>query len=169
VRLAGPLALLGGCWVAGLRLNLTASLPIGLYLASRAALVRGALVVVCLPPGIGAFARARGYVPRGGPCPASAMPVGKKVLAVPGDTVTVTPGGLLVNGVPVPNSLPLPTDRNGRALPQLAHGRYVVGVGGLWVGSPYSRLSFDSRYFGAVEASRVRATVRPLWTASPEP
>jgi conjugative transfer signal peptidase TraF len=166
--LGSPLALLAGCWFAGLRLNLTGSLPIGLYLVSRAAPVRGSLVLACLPPGVAAFAKERGYVPRGGACPGGVVPVGKPVLAIRGDTVTVTPTGLLVNGAPVSNSRPLPADRRGRPLPQLAVGRYGVGPGELWVVSSYSRLSFDSRYFGAVEAAQVRVSVRRLWTAGPD-
>ncbi len=163
--LGSPLALLAAGWIAGLRLNLTGSLPVGLYVASGATPVRGALVVACLPPGVAAFATERGYVPRGGGCPGGVLPVGKPVLAIVGDTVTVTPAGLLVNRTPVPNSQPLLSDRKGRVLPQLTAGRYVVRPGTVWILSSYSRLSFDSRYFGAVETGQVRASIRRLWTA----
>ena len=165
-RLGSPLAVLGACGLAGLRLNLTGSLPIGLYRVARATPVREAIVLACLPPAVAAFARARGYVPSGGQCPGGVLPVGKPILAIAGDTVTVTPTGLLVNGTPVPNSRPLAADRQGRPLPRLAAGQYVVRPGTLWVVSSYSRFSFDSRYFGAVEMGRVRANVRRLWTAS---
>src|SRR5258708_39776671 len=84
-------ALLTAGRLAGLRLNLTGSLPVGLYVAARAAPVRGALVLVCLPSEVAAFARARGYVPRGGACPGGIVPIGKPIVAMPGDTVTVTP------------------------------------------------------------------------------
>ncbi len=160
-----PVALVAAAWLLGLRLNLTGSLPVGLYMEERGAPGRGALVLVCLPPQVAAFARARGYVPRGRACPAGVVPIGKRVLAVAGDTVTVTPTGVLVNGAPVPNSQALSTDRKGRALPRLAVGRYLVGQDDLWVVSSYSRLSFDSRYFGAVKVSEVRARLRSLWTA----
>jgi hypothetical protein len=30
-QLVSPLAVFGGCWLAGLRLNLTSSLPVGFY------------------------------------------------------------------------------------------------------------------------------------------
>lgn len=136
-------------------------------MASGAAPGRGALVLICLPPEVAAFGTERGYVPRGGACPGGVLPVGKAVLAIVGDTVTVTPSGLLVNGGPVPNSQPLLSDRKGRPLPRLAVGRYVVRLGELWVLSSYSRLSFDSRYFGPLEADHVRASVRPLWTVGP--
>lgn len=163
--LGSPVALLAAGGLAGLRLNLTGSLPVGVYLASRAAPTRDAIVLSCLRPNVAAFAKERGYVPRGGGCPGGVLPVGKPIVAVAGDTVTVTPTGLLVNGRPVPNSQPLAADRQGRPLPRLAVGRYVVRPGALWVVSSYSRYSFDSRYFGAVETRQVRASVRQLWTA----
>jgi len=159
------LALLAVCHLAGLRLNLTGSLPVGLYVASQAAPARGTLVLACLAPSVAAFARARGYLPRGGECPGGTVPVGKPVAAVKGDTVTVTPSGLFVNSATVPNSEPLRLDPEGRPLPRLAVGRYVVGPGELWVVSSYSRLSFDSRYFGAVSVAQVRARLWRLWAA----
>jgi conjugative transfer signal peptidase TraF len=165
-RLGSPLAALGACGLAGLRLNLTGSLPVGLYRVSAAAPVREAIVLTCLPPSVAAFARARGYVPSGGACPGGALPVGKPIRAIAGDTVTVTPTGLLVNGRPVPNSRALAADRQGRPLPRLAVRRYVVRPGTVWVVSSYSRFSFDSRYFGAVETGQIRANVRRLWFGS---
>ena len=162
--LGSPVALLAAGWLAGLRLNLTGSLPVGLYLASRAVPVRGAIVLACLPPALAGFARDRGYVPRGGGCPGDVLPLGKPVLAVAGDTVTVTSSGLLVNGIPVPNSRPLVTDRKGRPLPRLALGQHVVRPSSLWIVSSYSRFSFDSRYFEAVKTGQVLTSVRPLWT-----
>ena len=167
-RLGSPLAVLGACGLAGLRLNLTGSLPIGLYRVSQASIGRDALVLVCLPGSVAEFAKARGYVPQGGSCPGGLVPVGKRVWAIPGDTVTVTPTGLLVNGTPVPNSRPLDVDHRGRPLPQLAVGRYVVCPGTLWVLSSHSRLSFDSRYFGALETAQALVSVRRLWTAGSE-
>jgi len=113
-----------------------------------------------------AFAKERGYVPHGDECPGGMVPIGKPVLAVGGDTVTVTPSGLFVNSAPVPNSRPLAADRKGRPLPRLVVGRYVVGPCELWVLSSYSRLSFDSRYFGAIHVSQVHARLWRLWTAS---
>jgi len=162
--LGSPVALLAAGWLAGLRLNLTGSLPVGLYVASGGRPARGALVLACLPPRVAEFARARGYVPRGGACPGGVVPVGKSILAVPGDTVTVTLMGLLVNSRQVRNSRPLAVDRKGRPLPGLAISRYVVGPGELWLLSSYSPWSFDSRYFGAVKVGQVRAKLWRLWT-----
>ena len=146
--------------VAGVRLNLTSSLPAGLYLMTRRAPTRGAIVLVCLPSEVATFARVRGYVPRG-TCASWTAPVGKTVLAVPGDTVAVVPEGLQVNGVPVPTSLPRVSDSRGRPLPSLSLGHYVVRRGELWLLGRHT-LSFDSRYFGPVASSSVVAVVRRL-------
>lgn len=167
--LGGALLLLAAGSFGGFRLNLTGSLPVGLYRAKPGSVVRGARVLVCLPSRVATFAQARGYVPRGGGCPAGVLPVGKSVLALPGDTVTVTASGLRVNGVLVPNSLPLPTDHQGRPLPRLGPGPQVVLPGTFWVLSTYSPRSFDSRYFGPVALAAVRSSLQPVWTSGPEP
>jgi conjugative transfer signal peptidase TraF len=163
--LGSPVALLAMAWLVGLRVNLTGSLPLGIYLAAGSAPVRGAVVLVCLPPHVAAFAKARGFVPSGVQCPGGLTAVGKPVVAVAGDTVTVMQTQIAVNGTPVPNSRALAFDRNGRPLPHLQAGRYVVAAGVIWVVSSYSRFSFDSRYFGPIEVRQARSTLRPLWTA----
>src|SRR2546425_13272338 len=86
--LGSPVALLAAGWLAGLRLNLTGSLPVGLYLASRAVPARGAIVLACLPPRVAAFARDRGEVPRGGGCPRGVLPGGKAGVGGAGESLT---------------------------------------------------------------------------------
>ena len=95
------------------------------------------------------------------------MPIGKPILAVPGDTIVVTTAGLLLNAVAVPNSEPLSVDRVGLPLPRLPMGPRVVAQGEFWLLSDFSPYSFDSRYFGAVSVEEVRVHVRALWTARP--
>jgi conjugative transfer signal peptidase TraF len=163
--LIGLGTLIAATWIGGLRLNLTRSMPIGLYRITRGLPVRGATVLVCLPSDIAAFARKRGYVPHGGVCAHGTVPIGKVVLGVSGDTVTVLPAGLLLNGAPVPNSRTLASDHLGRSLPRLPYGTRVLGCGTLWLHSPYSAWSFDSRYFGPVHREFVVAVVRPMLTA----
>ena len=60
---------------------------------------------------------------------------------------------MAVNGRLLPNTAPLVTDTAGRPLSHWPFGRYVVAPGTVWVASSYSSRSFDSRYFGPVEAS----------------
>lgn len=158
----GLFGFLAVCTVAGVRLNLTGSLPIGLYVVTKGPPVRGAVVLVCLPEAWAELARSRGYVPNGNSCPGGTMPVGKPVFALHGDTVALTEAGLVLNGRPVANTRPLALDRRGRPLPRLEAGTHVVGAGDLWIVSRYSPFSFDSRYFGAVPLANVRARVRLL-------
>ena len=161
--------LLIGCALGGLRLNLSSSMPIGLYITARGHPARGSIVLVCLRMDVAQLAMTRGYVPRGGSCPGGAMPIGKPVLGVPGDTIVVTNAGLVLNGARVANSEALPADRRGRRLPLLPPGQRVVAHNEYWVMSDYSPYSFDSRYFGPVVAGEVRAHVRELWTAGSRP
>lgn len=155
---------------SGVRINLSSSIPEGLYRErslSSGRLRRGDAVLACLPPDVARFGRERGYLPRGA-CPGGAMPVGKMVLALPGDTVIVDGKGLIVNGVRMAASQSRRVDHRGRPLPQLARATYAVGTGQLWLGSR-SEAGFDSRYFGAVPSTSVIAELTALWLVSPDP
>lgn len=100
-----------------------------------------------------------------GNCPGNVSPVGKPVLALPGDTIVVrNEVGLFVNGEQIPNTRALGRDETGRVLPRLPNGTYLVAPGQLWVVSQYSSRSFDSRYFGPVEERSVRAVMLPALT-----
>lgn len=167
---AAPLWLLGGLlamfavsWSAGLRINLTKSLPLGLYRIEHGAPTRGALVLACLPPIIAAFAHKRGYVARGGRCSGGTVPIGKAVMAVPGDTVIVTAAGVQVNGEAVPNSRPLVRDRHGRPILAPPLGIHHVDEGQRWLFATSPR-SFDSRYFGPISEQYILTVMRPVWT-----
>lgn len=161
--LASATLALGAGWALGLRLNLTESIPAGLYRERAPApgtLRRGAIVLACLPIEVARFARARGYLPRGN-CPGWTMPVGKIVIATAGDTVTLGDSGIRINGALLARSFPLMRDRSHRPLPKFARGRYIVAQGTIWLGSQ-SEAGFDSRYFGAVPSTLVTATLTPL-------
>ena len=150
---------------SGYRINTTPSVPVGLWrMTPHAAVTRGMVALWC-PPDRPAFrlARARGFIPEGR-CAGGYTPLLKPVAAVGGDTVTVTPTGIRVNGVALPNSAPLARDGAGRALPRLAAGRYGVPEGEVWLVSSYNPHSFDARYFGPVAASHIEGVVRPVYT-----
>lgn len=152
---------------SGVRINLSSSIPEGLYRErdlSSERLHRGDAVLACLPSRVARFGRERGYLPRG-PCPGGAMPVGKMVLALSGDTVIVDEDGLRVNGVRMAGSQPRHVDHRGRPLPQLAHGAYFVGADQLWLGSR-SEAGFDSRYFGPISTATIVGSLLPLWTTA---
>ena len=156
------------CWLGGIRLNLTGSMPVGVYRVVHGKPARGAMVLACLPASVAAFAHDRGYVPNGN-CPGGVAAVGKLILALAGDTVVVTTAGLEVASRLEPNSKPLQRDSQGRPLPQLALGAYVVQPHECWLLSGYSERSFDSRYFGPVPSTAVIAIIRPLFLAKAQP
>ncbi len=99
-----------------------------------------------------------------GTCPDGYAALLKPVVAWPGDVVTTSPAGVVVDGTPVPNSSPLTRDSLGRELHPYPYGTYEVPEGQIWAVSSYSSRSFDSRYFGPVPLRTVREWVRPFIT-----
>jgi conjugative transfer signal peptidase TraF len=161
---AGVLAALVGLGaVFGLRLNLTESLPRGLYRTIAEEPRRGSIVVVCLPLHAAELARERGYLGPGS-CPGGVRGIGKIVLATGGDVVAHREEGISVNRKPISKSPTLARDSRQRALPHYPWGDYALGSGEFWLFSPYRPNSYDSRYFGPVEASHVVSVLRPVWT-----
>ena len=166
--LGAVLAVLGSVIVfvraSGLRIQHTGSLPMGLYRdVPHARPARGAIGVWCLPIGTARWARARGYIGPG-PCPGNIEPLGKVIMAREDDTVRLSGDGIMVNGAAVPNSRPVARDSRGRPLTPVPSGTYVLQHGQVWLGSPYTDRSFDSRYFGPVPDAMLVSVVRPVWT-----
>jgi conjugative transfer signal peptidase TraF len=153
----------------GLVINVTPSVPLGVYkLAPLATLHRGEYVSLC-PPDTTEFRMARqaGYVPKG-PCPGGYLPLMKPIAALPGDRIEVGVHGIAVNGGHIPLSRAFPRDGAGRALPHIAPGAYTVRPGEVWVVSHYNVRSFDSRYFGPIQIARLKASTSPVFTWGPE-
>jgi conjugative transfer signal peptidase TraF len=150
--------------LAGVRVNLTASVPRGLYLITHAP--RATYAEFCPPELIAPLSVERGYREAGGAnaCADGAHPLIKPVAAVQGDVVEVRADGVVVNGVPIANSAPRLKDSHGRTLLPWPSGRYAVPKGSVWLISRFNARSFDSRYFGPVAATDIRAFLRPLWT-----
>ena len=161
---AGAFAIVAGCHSAGLWINTTDSMPMGLWRQTAIQPPRaGDVVLLCLPANPATeLGRARGYIAPG-PCPTGQEVLLKPIAAGAGDVVTVSPAAVTVNGHAIANSAQLPEDSRGRPLPAYPAGTYRVPAGEIWLVSPHNRRSFDSRYFGPVPASLVRSTVRPVW------
>lgn len=133
----------------GLRLNLTGSMPTGLYWLGDDRPERGDFVAFCAPE-----SWAVGYIGFG-QCPGETKPLLKRLKGVPGDTVTLAPSGhLQINGQTIPDSIPLPADRAGRALSCAL--RLGVVPSGFGVALGQGPTSFDSRYFGLVPLNAMR-------------
>lgn len=149
--------------LGNLRLNVTGSLPLGVYQVVEGQVRRGDLVLACPEASeIQLEARARGYVRYGVFCPGWFGWIIKYAAALPGDVVTATAEGIAVNGQPLPNTSRVDADSKGRPLPPLpASGQ--VPDGWVWLLSTHAGRSFDSRYWGPVPLSTLRGRVRPVW------
>lgn len=158
-----PIAVVFAMAAAGLRLNATPSLPAGLYRISSDP--RAEFVEFCPPEPYGTLSVEREYrMTSPGGCPDGGVPLLKFVVARNEDIVDVSPRGISVNGVPVPNSAPKSQDSRGRPLPHWPFGRYVVAPGTTWVASSYNSRSFDSRYFGPISETAIKHRLRAVWT-----
>lgn len=152
-----------GLGVLGFRFNLTSSLPVGVYRVTSAAPARGSIVHACLPPEVADFARDRGYLGPGS-CASGVRPLGKQVLALGGDVVSLGPEAIHVNGTRVSRSSTVSRDSRGRPLPHYPWGEYRLRPGQLWLFSSYRVNAYDSRYFGPIETERVVSVLEPVWT-----
>lgn len=142
--------------------NISASLPYGLYQTSAtgAPYARGELILTCLPPPAAQLANERSYVTVGS-CTARTAPVGKYIVAIPGDRVEISLQGVRVNGHLLPNSQPSTVDGQGLPLqPAILHT--ILQDGEYLLLNPLLQ-SFDSRYCGIVRAELFVARLKALW------
>jgi conjugative transfer signal peptidase TraF len=137
---------------AGFRVNLTNSVPMGLYRVSSAQ--HATYVAFCLSEYAGNLSVQRGYRPSGS-CPDGGAPFVKRVVAVSGDHVHLNQSGIAVNEVLLPNTRVRSQDRAGRPLQAWPSGDYTVCAGDLWVASTYNSYSYDSRYFGPISSEEI--------------
>ena len=160
----GLLALGFICFAAGLRVNTTRSIPVGLYRIVDEPVEKGDYVIFC-PPKLDIFdeAKERGYIAAGF-CPGDYGFMMKRVLAAENDRIVLTEAGVSINGELVPSSSPLTTDKAGRAMPRYQFSDYTLGKSELLLMSDVSDTSFDGRYFGPVNRSQVRGVIRPMIT-----
>ena len=155
---------LGGAILLGFHLNTSNSIPEGIYVETGGQVQRGAIVLVC-PPGSTAFeeARARGYLTYSMSCPGNFGHMMKRVVGMPGDTVAQSRERIAINDQEMPNSASLSKDRAGRPLGPFTAGEIALGSGQVYLMADTEQ-SFDSRYFGAVDAKHIVAVIRPVIT-----
>ncbi len=133
-----------------LSINLTSSMPIGIYQRQATnSIHRGDIVALCLPKETALLGLKRGYL-RKGSCPSGAIPVLKEVIAVPGDNVMVTKGDIIVNGKPYWAPIQI-RDRMGRTMVTKVVLNQSQQARGYWLyGMNNPIYSWDSRYYGEV-------------------
>ena len=153
----------GLAYAAGIRLNTTPSIPLGVYRLTNEPIVKGVYVLFCPPPAaVFDMAKARGYL-GAGYCPGGYGHLMKKILAVQDDVVSIGTDGVQVNGQLLPLSEPIKLDGGGRPLPNY-EASWVLGSSEVLVMSDSNRGSFDGRYFGPIQRSQIEGVVRPVYT-----
>lgn len=139
----------------GLRVNLSESLPRGVYRvhAQDSAIAIGELVC---------FNSRHSIAPAPARALDASLPLLKRVAAMAGATIERDLSGeLVIDGRVVPCSHVRTRDTEGRALPSVAYPS-VVPQGHVWLMSEHD-LGFDSRYFGAVPVEALCGHVAASW------
>lgn len=135
--------------------NASNSVPIGLYHVQPVTRLTVTELVAVQPPDLlAAFLDLNGYLPNG-------VPMLKRVLALPGQTVCRNGAMVAVDGIDVGEAYE--RDRRGRPLP-VWHGCRVIADGDVFVMNWQSANSLDGRYFGPLPDSAVIGRAVPVWT-----
>lgn len=139
--------------------NASASVPIGLYKVSPAARLAVTDLVVAKPTEpLATILAEGGYLPRG-------LPLIKRVLALPGQTVCRTGVFVTVDGIVMGSARE--KDRNGRKLPKW-QGCRIVAPEHVFLMNWDEPDSLDGRYFGMLPLASVVGRAEPLWTRNEE-
>jgi conjugative transfer signal peptidase TraF len=139
----------------GLIWNASASAPIGFYTVDTGTSLEVAdLVAMRAPEPLEKFMVQRGYIAPG-------LPLMKRVLAMPGQTVCRHGLGLTVDFIEVGRALK--RDTAGRELPAW-QGCRPIADSELFFMNWEVPDSLDGRYFGPLPRSRVIGRAVPLWT-----
>lgn len=147
----------------GFRINLTESIPVGLYRITSADPIKNRYVIFC-PDERNSFRLAldRGYIDHGLYCAGYGYLM-KKIVAVSGDILSVTKEGVFVNQILIPYSKPKSKDAMRRILLQWQATNYQLQEDEFMTMTSQSEWSFDGRYYGLVHASQIKGMITPIW------
>ena len=156
------------------RINISPSLPLGIYIRTQGPIHLGAVIMMCPPHKPMAFVQAaqRGYFGSGSCAPLGTGTMLKRVSALPGMVVSILPSGVWVEGHLIPHSIPRRWDSKKAPLPLFRLDSYRLQEHEyLLMGN--TDHSFDARYFGPTTLSDPPAytVMQPFWTlnSSQEP
>lgn len=135
--------------------NSSDSVPVGLYrLRPAGDYYVTQLLAVRPPEPLATFLDLNDYLPTG-------VPMLKRVMALPGQTVCRNGTAVSVDGIEVGQAQE--RDGRGRPLP-VWQGCDVVGEGELFLMNWQSAVSLDGRYFGLTPSTAVIGQAQPEWT-----
>lgn len=152
------------CYVTGVRINTSRSIPLGLYVTTSKPAEKNDYVLFCPPDTlVMAEAKRRAYLVTGF-CPGEYGYMMKKILAVSSDAVSINEEGVSVNGALLPYSAPLTQDAEDRPLPQVRPSHFTINKTDVLLMSDVSATSFDARYFGPIARAQIKTVIRPVFT-----
>lgn len=135
--------------------NASASVPIGLYAVHPAHNLNVTELVVVRPPtDLARYLAGRRYLPEG-------VPMLKRVLALPNQTVCRSDRTITVDGIAMGDALE--RDTQGRPLPDW-QGCKRISDGQVFLMNWQSEDSFDGRYFGLLSRTTILGRADPVWT-----
>nr|MCH9770488.1 S26 family signal peptidase [Gammaproteobacteria bacterium] len=151
----------------GLKINDTSSMPIGIYQrATKTNIQSGDIVAVCLPKKIAEAGLKSGYLDSGN-CPGHAIAILKTVIAVPGDTVTLTSKAIIVNNRTHYFTPHQSLDHEHHHIKQWISYGSRYNIKGYWLyGTNDPIYSWDSRYYGSVLPEKIQNSYQIWFTTT---
>lgn len=147
----------------GFRINLTKSIPLGIYkLETNAQIKKDDYVEFCLDEKLSKIAYINGYI-NDGSCWGRYEALAKKIIAVPNDIVSVENNYIEVNGQKYNQYKQKLYSQSGNKA-NLIHYENKVIQGYFMVGDSDVINSWDSRYYGEIPKDNIRGVLIPKWT-----
>ena len=142
-------------------INITPSLPYGIYIKSKDKIIVGDYVSFCLNDEYRSLGLARNYLEPGKACNGSTALI-KKVIALPYDKITLGESQIIVSGKTL-NYSTAHFDSQHRKLESYPHGTYTENC--YWLIGDYDiSHSWDSRYWGCIPPKQIITKIKPLFT-----
>jgi len=131
--------------------NVSPSLPIGFYKIKETSSLEKGAIIAFFPPEKVHFLQVRNWL-------SLDIPILKPVVALDGDHCCIQNKELKINGKKYCEIAKIDTE--GLDLPQIDFCRDLT-KNEIWVGSNRIKNSFDSRYFGVIQKTKILAMVTP--------
>lgn len=142
----------------GIRVNVTPSIPLGIYKIVDREPQKGDFIIFC-PPDLPLFqeVKLRGWINEGF-CEGKLGLMMKVLVAVQGDVVSSSFSGVIINDQPYPNSKPI----QGLRVPISFLTNYKLKEGEILTMTDHNPLSFDGRYYGILNKKNIKGVIEPL-------
>ncbi len=154
-----------GCllYFFGFRINLTASLPLGIWQIDKSftQIEKGDYVWFKPTKEIADFGIERGYFEKNPKCENNSIPLLKIAYGLPGDTYSFHDDFVRINNQPIPNIKRRKKDTKNQLMPIIPNG--IVREKHLFVLTLHPH-SYDSRYYGTIPLENIEGTAKPILT-----